>query len=63
MKLTPNFKFDNSERVLAYILDKLIDSKLSKRAEDIFLLYLDQRKSEYYNLITFLVSKNSCYNV
>jgi hypothetical protein len=57
-----NFKFDSHERVLAYLLDKLIDPKLSSKIEDIFFRYLEERKQEYFNLISFLVNKNSYFN-
>lgn len=57
------FKFTNHERMLSYLLDKLLDSKLSPKIEDLFFKYLDQRKSEYHSVVLFLVSKNSVFNV
>jgi len=56
-------KFTNHERMLSYLLDKLLDSKLSPKIEDLFFKYLDQRKSEYHSVVLFLVSKNSVFNV
>ena len=43
-----DFKFDSHERVLAFLMDKLIDPKLSQKVEEIFYRYLDERKSEYH---------------
>ena len=58
-----NFKFENYERVLAFLLDKLPDSKLGAKANQIFMTYLDAHKGEYFDLIAFLVSKHSNFNV
>jgi hypothetical protein len=58
-----SFKFDSHERVLAYLLDKLIDARLQNKVEDVFFRYLDQRPSEYFNLVSFLMGKNSYFNV
>lgn len=57
------FKFDSHERVLAYLLDKLTDPRLSAKVEDIFFKYLEQRKTEFFSLVAFLVNKNSYFNV
>ena len=57
-----DFKFDSHERVLAYLMDKLIDPKLSQKVEEIFYRYLDERKAEYHSILAFLVSKNSCFS-
>ena len=35
-----HFKFDNHERVLAYLLEKVTDAKVGRRMEDIFMRYL-----------------------
>lgn len=59
----PAFKFDNHERVLAFMFDRLTDPRVATKVEDIFFRYLDQRKPEYNSLVSFLVSKNSNFNV
>ncbi len=58
-----NFKFENYERMLAFLLDKLPDAKMGKKCEQIFLMYLDAHKAEYFDLIAFLVGKHSNFNV
>lgn len=62
MVTQPAFKFDSHERVLAYLLDKLTDPRLSSKVEDVFFRYLDQRKADYHSLVAFVVSKNSYFN-
>ena len=57
-----DFKFENYERMLAFLLDKLPDAKLGKKCEHIFLMYLDAHKAEYFDLIAFIVGKQSCFN-
>ena len=59
----PAFKFDNHERVLAFMFDRLTDPRVATKVEDNFFRYLDQRKPEYNSLVSFLVSKNSNFNV
>lgn len=57
-----HFKFTNHERMLSFLLDKLLDAKLSPKIENIFFKYLDQRKYEYHSVVLFLISK-TVFNV
>ncbi|CDW78329.1 UNKNOWN [Stylonychia lemnae] len=63
LMINKNFKFENHERVLAYLMDKLPDQKLGKKSEDILFKYLDSHKQDYFEIIAFIVSKNSNFNV
>lgn len=58
-----NFKFDNSERLLAYLIERMTEAKVARKAEEIFFKYVDARKLEYFEIVAFLVSKKSTFNV
>lgn len=49
--------------MLAFNLDRLGDARLASKAEEIFMKYLDQRKSDYGSLVAFIVSKNSFFSI
>eukprot|EP00347_Sterkiella_histriomuscorum_P005376 403356849 len=58
-----NFKFENTDRVLAFLIDKMVDPKIGKKAEEVFFKYVDSHKLDYFDLVAFIVSKNSSFNV
>ena len=41
----------------------MTEAKVARKAEEIFFKYVDARKLEYFEIIAFLVSKKSTFNV
>ena len=57
------FKFDGTEKLVAYILDKYIDSRFEKSAEQTYIILLTRNMNEqFYDLLSLLVQKQSYFN-
>lgn len=53
-----NFKFENQNKTLAFVLDKYCDAKFEKQAEVTYLSFLTRHKNEdFYNVVALLVQK------
>ena len=56
--------FVQTDKLLAFVLDKYSDSRCEKQAENTFMAFLRRNNnSEFYDIICLLISKKSYYNI
>lgn len=48
MEKDPTFKFDSTVKLIAFILDKYVDTRLEKSAEATYMQLLTRNKNEYF---------------